>query len=247
MNTKFLLVISLIFAFSFLGCSSTLESLVSDNDIKGVEEKLKEKPDVNAEDSERALRKAVYQENIEIIKLLTSYGIKAKRTIMMAVDKNRLDIIKLLHPIGIPYIFDTNSGMTPLMQAAAVGDIENLKVIYNQGNPDTTRLEVLLYDGKNFDVKPYGHNAFTLAIERGHLEVIKFLLYHGADLQKRFVITEAFTGLSSELIKHEVKTGSTVTIKGLHIIPESYGTPLSYAIFLNNPEVIQLLKEKSKS
>lgn len=247
MKIKLLLFVTLFISIVFIGCGSSLKSLVEDNNVQGIEEKLKDYSDVNSADAREALTSAVYNGNIDIIKLLVDHGIKADETVMMAVKENRLDIVKILHPEGNPYVYDSRIGMTPVMQAAAVGDLEMLKLIFKKGENNSKQLEVLLYDNNKFSVAPLGNNALTLAIKNDHPEIVRFLLNNGFDPQIRFVISEAFTGFDPDLIKEEVKENATVTISGLSIRPETYGTPLSYAKSLKNNEIIKLLEEKIKS
>ncbi len=131
-----------------------------------------------------------------------------------------VEITRLLLTAGVsPNSYDRNgysmSGhghRTPLMCAAEAGALDVVQLLVESGAAVNSRTKVLLCEEAN-DGRYYklsyevgiGNSALSLAIERGHVDVVRYLVGHGADVDTTVVHQSAimngsWVGSSNQLV-----------------------------------------------
>jgi len=150
-------------------------------------------------DSGNALTLAANAGNLEIVRLLLRHGAKAYHgepvpPIVSAVARGRLEIVKelLAHGENADALF--YDGLTPLHLAAAHGNVPMAELLVAHcASIDSSRKEPYLspmflqsftIDGVKVPIS-LGTTPLHLAIVNGQLEMVRWLLAHGARLEGR--------------------------------------------------------------
>lgn len=170
---------------------------------------------------ESVVKWAIFTNDMELLK----YGVeKAGSAIKkMAYSHNQTDLNK-----GSMFL-----GMTPLMQAAANGNLEMVNFLLEQKvNVDATcKAPVYTYDGTmypNFAASAKGITAIHLAVQKGHKEVVSALIEAGADIMTSYLELDS-------------KPGAPVAVKsGLS------STPKQWAKQYGQTEIEEMLKDSKK-
>ena len=161
---------------------------------------------------------AVSHGHLEVVKLLLENGAEGEPALRLAATHHHFEIVKLLLENG-------NDGGSALQQAVDWCDLEGTKF--------------LLENGVNVNLEEDGKTALEYATSRGHVEVVRLLLDHGADInaQGGAALLQAVLHHHLEVVKLLLNHGAEVNVRGRDYCT----TPLQLAIY--HVEIIKLLLE----
>ena len=213
---------------------------------------------VNAKNnySVTALVYAAAQNHLDVVKYLVSQGADVNGEDILTNSSSNLDIVKYLVSQGADVNTTNESGETALMRASGGGHLEVVKYLVSQGaqvnawdyNCRTAlmhalgmeQLEVIKYLISNMDV----NDALIQASSEGHLEFVKYLVSHGADVNT--AVDDGLTALMIasteghlEVVKYLVNQGADVNA----VDDEGVNTPLSCAIHNHNEDCADFLRQ----
>ena len=149
-----------------------LQQLAHDGDMKGVEEAIESGADVNGMDEEgrTALMFAGFNGHSEIVlKLLDAESgidhrdMMGRTALLYAATGPFPETVRILLDKGAePNVVDSDEHFSPLMHAAAEGNLDVVKILLEAGSDATL---------KDID----GDNAASFAKQSGHIEVANYL------------------------------------------------------------------------
>ncbi len=170
-----------------------------------------------------------------------------------------LDIVKHLVEQGA--MIDSNSndlGLTALMWASQNGNIDIANYLIKQG-ADISNMTIVEWAGLGFlqDVEDsiklgndinigspfYGVTALMTASDNGHIEVVKFLIENGADINAKMDYVEtalmyASTAGHLEVVKYLIKNGADMNVR-----TDFFESALIKAIMYGHLDVVKHLVE----
>ena len=134
------------------------------------------------------LIKAVQEGHEEIAHALLNAGATAdhrghmgKSALYWAIEKSRPAIAGMLLSAGVTPDINSLAGMTPLMEAARLGDIDSAQLLLDHGaNVNAFQHPDLGYDSQSYDVS--GMTALMFAARNGHTDLVKLLLEANAQV-----------------------------------------------------------------
>ena len=149
-----------------------LQQAALDGDLKGVEQALESGADVNGMEAEgrTALMFAAFNGHSEIVLTLLDEGAGIDRrdqmgrtSLLYAATGPFPETVKILLDKGAePNVVDSDEHFSPLMHAAAEGNMDVVKILLEAGsNPNLVDVD--------------GDNAASFARQAGHLEVASYL------------------------------------------------------------------------
>lgn len=187
-----------------------------------------------------------------------------KSLIELSGDQDLEMVIRFLLDSGIDVNEQSDSGWTPLHEAAKTGqtDIASLLIQHgaelnaanhqylytplhiaaNYGHADT--LLLLIHEGADIKTESIdGMESIYIAADKNHTEIIKILLDNGADINSKD--KDGGTALHAASGKNQKEAALFLLKNGAEInLQNEFGvTPLHYAAFFNNPEMVSLLLE----
>ena len=252
-------------------CSSeddaSLLAAAYSGDIESVESLLNEgvKPDISRKHPWSPLMCAANGGHTQIIDLLIDYGAKVDKkhkfdmsALMCAAAKGHSDVVDLLVEHGAKVDLKAKDGMTALSWAANQGHLDIVKLLVSYGADLNAEhsfpwaahygyIEIVKYfldQGVDIDTKDKTGGATALSHAMQHIDVVDFLIKHGADVNQRrqggFGATPLIFAIQSgslDIVELLINNGADVDKK------QSGGfklTPLACAIISGSFDMVKL-------
>lgn len=158
-----------------------------------------------------------------------SFGLRGAEDDIKSTPKDYYEIAKLLVEHGVNINLMNENGQTPLGEASRWGNIDIVKYLISKGANVNLR---------NGDL---GVTSLMLALENNSLEIVKYLVDHGAKVDHINEAGETALILASrkgylDIVKFLVSRGANINAVARK------GSPLSYAINNQQPEVANYLR-----
>jgi len=160
-----------------------------------------------------------------------------------AASSGNLDLVKFLVKEGADYNVADKDGITPFMEAAAMGHVKVLEYLYSlQESDDSINSEEFVEIKSNSGV-----TALWLAASQGEVDCMKFLIKKGADVNVArndgisAVMTASLNGYA-DAVKVLIDAGAKILGRDADGV-----TPLMNAAESGELEVVKVLVEKLKS
>jgi len=199
-----------------------------------------------------SLHEAAFSGNIESVKYLVQKGahshIDQKDSLMqtpmsVALEEKHLEIVRYLadeffQRNGILPDIEDKDGRTPLHIAAENGNLSELKNWLDAGMDVNTRAE-----------KNYEECALHSAADRGFLDIVKYLVKEGADIEARDIWNKTPLALAVEqgrfdIVKYLVKEGADINIEDKNGMTPLDLAKKNKAKKANHKKVIKYLRSK---
>lgn len=165
-------------------------------------------PNAALGDGTTALHWAVYNDDLELVKLLLASGasvdahtrLRSLTPLHMAAENGDAALIEALLKAGAGVNASNDSGTTPLMIAAASGS--------------TASVTTLLASGAEINAreKAYGQTALFFAADRNRADVVRLLLSKGADPKVKTTITKlarVSVGVNGEVLDEKKSSSAS--------------------------------------
>jgi ankyrin repeat protein len=194
--------------------------------------------------------------SIDILKFLVDNGANVKvanvnaayfcSTFAVVHSNDNLEMIKYLVSIGAA--FNIKRALTC---AASYGYLKLIKYLVNMENEILNRpTEIPIYDDDDSEIEyrrdeyacTYGEYALLTAAEKGHQDVVEYLIGQSVNINARDY--DGMTSLSLAVIERHRGIAEYLLNKGaLQVSDTVLETPLVYAIMSKNLDMVQLLIE----
>jgi ankyrin repeat protein len=156
---------------------------IRDGDLKRLRELIAAGADLRETDEHgcfTSLGEAAYLGRVDMVRLLIEAGTEADDSahecaLGAAALGGQMDTARALIEAGASIEGKSASGLTPLMNAARVGQLEMVRYLLDVGADVQRRFQELRWEPSR--------SALDFAVEGGHEEVAAYLLEHGACFQ----------------------------------------------------------------
>lgn len=223
-------------------------------------ERVIENDDKISTNHSTALHNSVIQKNLNLTKLLADRGANFSKTtkyrnstpLHYAIQADNTAMAELLLKSGADANYEPDSSsIKPLHYAIQISNLAMVEVLLKNG-ADVNKKSTKLHSYRYVDKKNY-RTALSLAVERGHPEIVQLLIEYGANVNIDASLSNA---IGSQIVKDNTRIIALLLKNGVDIqsINQSntqkyfytngkyYNSVLSLAKITSSPEMVQLLE-----